>query len=204
VTAVRGISLAIGAGEVIAVTGPSGSGKSTLLRIIGGLDRPDKGRVIVEGRDIYRGGGLARLRARRIGIVFQSFHLLATLTAAENVEVPMFGVEGSARARAERVRLLLGMVGLTHRAAHRPGMLSGGECQRVAIARALANRPALLLADEPTGNLDSETSRAIVDLLLQTAADTGAALLTATHDPAVASRMGRRIAILDGRLQAAG
>jgi putative ABC transport system ATP-binding protein len=168
---------------------------------MGGLDRPDGGRVLVEGRDIYRGGGLARLRARRIGIVFQSFHLLATLTAAENIEVPMFGVERSARARRERVRLLLSLVGLSDRAAHRPSMLSGGESQRVAIARALANRPALLLADEPTGNLDSETSRAIVDLLLRTASETGAALVTVTHDPAVAARMGRHIGILDGRLQ---
>jgi putative ABC transport system ATP-binding protein len=203
VAALADVSLAVTAGQRLAVTGPSGSGKSTLLRIMAGLDRPDQGRVLFEGRDMYRDGDLARLRARRIGIVFQSFHLLATLTAAENVELPMFGVEPAAAARALRVRSLLDQVGLTHRAGHRPGLLSGGECQRVAIARALANRPALLLADEPTGNLDSETSRSIVDLMLAVAAETAAALVVVTHDAAVARRMASAIRILDGRLQGA-
>ena len=203
VAALRDASLAIAAGQKLAVTGPSGSGKTTLLSVMAGLDRPDAGRVLFEGRDMYRDGGLARLRARRIGIVFQSCHLLATLTAAENVELPMFGVEPAAAARAARVRALLDMVGLSHRAGHRPGALSGGECQRVAIARALANRPALLLADEPTGNLDSETSRAIVDLLLEVADATAAALVVVTHDAAVAGRMATPVHILDGRLQGA-
>ena len=201
VAALRDASLAIAAGQKLAVTGPSGSGKTTLLSVMAGLDRPDAGRVLFEGRDLYRAGGLARLRARRIGIVFQSFHLLATLTAAENVELPMFGVEPAGAARAQRVRRLLEQVGLTHRAGHRPGLLSGGECQRVAIARALANRPALLLADEPTGNLDSETSRSIVDLILAVAAETAAALVVVTHDAAVAGRMASAIRLLDGRLQ---
>ena len=168
-----------------------------------GLDRPDQGRVLFEGREIYGGNGLAALRARRIGMVFQSFHLLATLTAAENVELPMLGVERDAAARVRRVKVLLDQVGLTERARHRPALLSGGECQRVAIARAMANRPALLLADEPTGNLDSETARSIVDLMLAVAGETGAALVMVTHDATVASRMARLVRILDGRLQEA-
>ena len=204
VAALSAVSLAVAPSERIAVTGPSGSGKSTLLRVMAGLDRPDAGRVLFEGRDMYRDADLPRLRARRIGIVFQSFHLLATLSAAENVELPMFGVEPGRAARAARVRALLDLVGLSQRAGHRPGGLSGGECQRVAIARALANRPALLLADEPTGNLDSETSRAIVDLLLDVAAETAAALVVVTHDAAVAGRMARCLRILDGRLQDPG
>jgi putative ABC transport system ATP-binding protein len=201
VAALREISFAIAPGEKVALTGPSGSGKSTLIRVIGALDKPTRGRVLFEGRNIYRRRGRARLRATRIGIVFQSFHLLPTLTAAENVEIPMFGVERSEQKRRERVSQLLEQVGLAARARHRPPMLSGGECQRVAIARALANAPSLLLADEPTGNLDSETSRNVVDLLLSVAGNTGTALVIATHDDGVASRMSRHIALLDGSVR---
>jgi len=156
VTALQEVSLAIACGEMLAVTGPSGSGKSTLLRVMGGLERPDAGRVLFEGRDLHRERRPAALRARGIGIVFQFFHLLPTLTAAENIEVPMFGVERSRARRAERVQALLDRMGLADRADHRPADLSGGECQRVAVARAIVNAPKLLLADEPTGNLDSE------------------------------------------------
>ena len=201
VSALRDVSFAIAPGEKVALTGPSGSGKSTLLRIIGALDRPNRGRVLFEGRNMYRRRGRAQLRARRIGIVFQSFHLLPTLTAAENIEIPMFGVERSEQKRRQRVAQLLEQVGLTERARHRPSMLSGGECQRVAIARALANAPSLLLADEPTGNLDSETSRSVIDLLLSAAGQSGSALGVATHEPEVAARMSRHIALLDGSVR---
>ncbi len=203
VTALREVTLSLGPGEMLAVTGPSGSGKSTLLRVIGGLDRPDAGRVFFGERDLYRERRLAAVRARAIGFVFQFFHLLPTLTAAENIEVPMFGVERSAGKRAARIRTLLKEVGLTDRADHRPADLSGGECQRVAVARALGNRPKLVLADEPTGNLDRESAGRIVELLISAVRAEAAALVLVTHDPALAARLPRQIRIVDGRIEGA-
>jgi ABC-type lipoprotein export system ATPase subunit len=204
VTALDAVSLALRQGEMLAVTGPSGSGKSTLLRVMGALDRPDSGRVVFDGRDLYGTRRIAAVRARSIGFVFQFFHLLPTLTAAENVEVPMFGVESSHARRGERVRTLLDQVGLAARASHRPADLSGGECQRVAVARALANRPKLILADEPTGNLDSESAQRVFELLLSASRDAGAALVLVTHDPALAARLPMRIRMRDGRIEDAG
>jgi len=200
VTALREVSLALAPGEMVAVTGPSGSGKSTLLRVMGGLDRPDGGRVLFAGRNLYRERNLAALRAHCMGFVFQFFHLLPTLTAAENIEVPMFGIERSHAKRAARVRMLLEQVGLATRADHRPADLSGGECQRAAVGRALVNRPKLVLADEPTGNLDSESAGRIFELLLSAARDAQAALVLVTHDPMLAARLPRQIRMADGRI----
>ena len=180
VKAVRGVSMAIAAGEFAAITGPSGCGKSTLLHLLGGLDRPDEGEVS------FRGEPLASLdldafRARRLGFVFQSFHLVPTLTALENVQVPMFEADWPRSERAARARRLLDEVGLSHRADHLPRRLSVGQRQRVAIARALANEPTLLLADEPTGNLDSPTQAEVLDLLGRLRRERGLTLVIVTH-----------------------
>jgi len=199
VHALDGVSLAIARGECAAIMGPSGSGKSTLLHVLSGLDRPTSGRALFEGRE-PRPGEWDRLRAERMGFVFQAFHLLPTLTAAENVEVPMFGTARSRREREERARELLRRVGLADRLTHLPRQLSGGECQRVAIARALANDPDLLLADEPTGNLDSKSSAEVLDLIFGIHAREGTTLILVTHEPAIAERAGRIIHLLDGRL----
>ena len=204
VAALRGVSLDIAPGECVAIVGPSGSGKSTLLHLLCGLDRPTSGRVLFEGREPRSVGEWARLRAGRIGFVFQASNLLPTLTAAENVEVPMFGTGRGRRERERRSRELLARVGLAERAAHRPGELSGGERQRVAIARGLANSPGVLLADEPTGNLDSATSAAILDLLLGLHTQEGMTLVLVTHDGAVAERAGRIVHLLDGRIRDEG
>ncbi len=200
VVALREVSLAVWPGDLMAVVGPSGSGKSTLLHLLGGLDRPTAGRVRFEGREPRSAGEWARLRARRIGFVFQAFNLLPVLTARENVEVPMLGVVPGARARRRRAERLLAAVGLADRAGHRPVELSGGERQRVAIARALANRPALVLADEPTGNLDSQTAEGIVRLLLDLRAEEGLALVVVTHDRDLAARCNRWVELRDGRI----
>jgi predicted ABC-type transport system involved in lysophospholipase L1 biosynthesis ATPase subunit len=186
----------------VALVGPSGSGKSTLLHLAGGLDVPDAGTVRLDGRDL---SGLsvaerARLRRRDVGFVFQFFHLLPSLTVAENVELPLLldGRRGrAARATAEAV---LERVGVAHRAAHLPGELSGGEMQRAAIARALVGGPRLVLADEPTGNLDSATGRAVLDLLSSLVREAGTTLVMVTHDEAAAERTGRVVRLLDGRL----
>jgi putative ABC transport system ATP-binding protein len=193
-------SFTIGRGRVVAVTGPSGSGKSTLLGLIAGLDAPTTGTITVDGVNITSQSeeALARLRGARIGIVFQFFHLLPSLTAFENILVPM-EIAGApdARARAER---LLHDVGLDERGHHYPSQLSGGEQQRVAIGRALSNNPPVLLADEPTGNLDSATGRQIIDLLVSVGRAQGRTLLLVTHDPELAALADEVIALRDGRV----
>jgi putative ABC transport system ATP-binding protein len=201
VTALRGVSLRVSAGEHVAITGPSGCGKSTLLHLIGGVDTPTSGSVVFEGRDLaaLSEPDRGRLRLTRIGFVFQRFFLLPMLTAAENVELPQAEAGAAAAERRARTRELLDYVGLADRAQHLPSQLSGGEMQRVAIARALANRPALLLADEPTGELDETTSNHIADLFDRVNAD-GTAILVVTHNPALASRAGRRLAMASGRM----
>ena len=200
IEALKGVSLCLNKGEHAAVIGPSGSGKSTLVNIIAGLDPPDSGTVFFEGQPIGSSRERTELRARRIGIVFQSFCLIPTLTAAENVEIPMIGQSDGARRRRRRAIELLTHVGLEERAEHLPAELSGGERQRVAIARAIANDPDLVLADEITGNLDQVTGRSVIDLLLGLSRTNGAALLFVTHDHNVASVCPRQIELVDGRI----
>jgi ABC-type lipoprotein export system ATPase subunit len=201
VTAVREASLRVDSGDYIAIGGPSGCGKSTLLHLLGCVDTPTSGAVMFEGRDT---GALSdsergRIRLTRIGFVFQRFFLLPMLTAWENVELPQAEAGASGAERRKRTRELLDYVGLSARASHRPSELSGGEMQRVAIARALANRPSLLLADEPTGELDQSTGEQIVALFDRLNGD-GTALAVVTHDPAVAARAKRTIHMRDGRI----
>jgi putative ABC transport system ATP-binding protein len=200
VTILDGVSLDVAAGEVVAITGPSGSGKSTLLGLIAGLDTPSAGSITVDGVDVTRLGEaeLARFRRRTIGFVFQSYHLIPTLTAAENVAVPL-ELAGVAQPLAV-ARRLLAEVNLGERGHHYPAQLSGGEQQRVAIARAMALSPPLLLADEPTGNLDSATGAAIIDLLLALNRERASTLILVTHDPALAARAARAVALRDGRV----
>ncbi len=197
----KNISLNIGQGEAVGLVGPSGSGKSTLLMVMAGLERPDRGSVKVAGEDLGRLGedALARFRGRHVGIVFQSFHLIPTMTALENVSVPLelAGVP-DAFERAERE---LAAVGLADRRGHYPAELSGGEQQRVALARALAPHPAILVADEPTGNLDETTGRQIVDLLFAGHAERGTTLVLVTHDAALASRCDRVVRLRSGRIE---
>ena len=205
VHAVREIDLALTAGESVAIVGPSGSGKTTLLQLLGALDRPTAGELLFEGRDIGRLGdrALSELRLEVLGFVFQQFNLIPTLTAAQNVEIALAPTSSSRTARRERVLALLASVGLAERADHVPSKLSGGEQQRVAIARALANEPHVLLADEPTGNLDSETGAEIMDLLLSLSGDEQRrTVIVVTHDASVAGRAQRVIRMLDGRLAA--
>jgi putative ABC transport system ATP-binding protein len=198
--ALADVSLSVAPGEYAAVTGPSGSGKSTLLHLSAGLDYPTGGRLLFDGRAPRAGREWARLRAERIGFVFQAFNLLPRLSALENVEVPMMGVVRGFGRRRERARDLLRRVGLSDRAGHRPGELSAGERQRVAIARGLANGPALLLADEPTGNLDTATAAGILDLLEEIHTRDGTTLIIVTHDAATACRADRIVGLLDGRI----
>jgi ABC-type lipoprotein export system ATPase subunit len=200
VVALDDVSLAIAPGEHVAVMGPSGCGKSTLLNLLGALDRPDSGEVFFEGVPLSRQPSLARLRSRKVGFVFQSFHLLPTLTALENVQVPMFGGPLSASGRAEKARALLEIVGILHRARHTPSRLSVGERQRVALARALANDPVVLLADEPTGNLDTRATAEVLDLFASLNRGRGLTLVVVTHSPEVARRCGRVLWMSDGRL----
>jgi putative ABC transport system ATP-binding protein len=198
----KGLSLAVARGEAVGLVGPSGSGKSTLLMLMAGLERPGSGRVVVDGTDLGRldEDALARFRGRRIGIVFQSFHLVPTMTALENVALPLELADAEdAFPRAERE---LAAVGLGERLHHYPAQLSGGEQQRVAIARAVAPNPAILVADEPTGNLDDKTGDSIIDLLFALKRDRGATLVLVTHDPHLASRCDRTIRLRSGRIEA--
>jgi putative ABC transport system ATP-binding protein len=201
VDALRDVDLAIDGGEYVAIMGPSGSGKSTLLNLLGALDRPTSGSVYFEGQPLEAYGSLDRLRASQFGFVFQSFCLLPTLTAAENVQVPMFESRLSARARRLRAHDLIAEVGLAHRGHHLPSRLSVGERQRVALARALANDPVLLLADEPTGNLDSQSAAEVLDLFDRLRGDRGVTLLVVTHSHEVACRADRTLTMRDGRMR---
>jgi putative ABC transport system ATP-binding protein len=200
VLALDGVCLEIPAGQFLSIVGPSGCGKSTLLHMIGALDTPTSGEVLFRGTPLASIRDIDRLRSREIGFVFQSFYLLPNLTACENVQVPMFGDGQSDAARVAQADRLLGLVGLADRADHLPGQLSIGQRQRVAIARALANGPALVLADEPTGSLDSKSGGEVMNLLGSLHADRGTTLVVVTHDATVAARAGRTIRMLDGRI----
>ncbi len=196
------VSFALATGERIALTGPSGSGKTTLLNCLGGVDRPDEGTIVLQGESIGQldSDALARLRRQRIGTVFQFFHLLPTLTVRENIELPLQLLQVPSDERARRVREFVERVGLPARADALPGQLSGGEQQRVAIARALVHRPALILADEPTGNLDSANGANILALLRELTGETGTALVLVTHSEEAAAICHRRIHLRDGRV----
>jgi putative ABC transport system ATP-binding protein len=201
VTALGDVSIRVDGGDYVAITGPSGCGKSTLLHILGCVDQPSDGSLIFEGRDVRAlpESDRSRIRLTRIGFVFQRFFLLPMLTAWENIELPQAEAGAGKADRRERTRELLEYVGLTGRRDHRPSQLSGGEMQRVAIARALANRPALLLADEPTGELDEDTGLQIAALFDRVHAD-GTAIVVVTHNPAVAARAGRHLTMKSGRV----
>ncbi|MGW4390788.1 ABC transporter ATP-binding protein [Streptomyces sp. NPDC004685] len=202
VHALRGVSFEVPRGELVALKGRSGSGKTTLLNLVGGLDEPDGGRITVDGQDLSGLGenGLLELRRDRIGFIFQSFGLIPILSAAENVGVPMRLRKADPREREERVELLLALVGLADHARQRPGELSGGQQQRVAIARALANRPALLIADEPTGQLDAETGLAVMELLRAVVRSEHVTALVATHDAALLDLADRVLELRDGEI----
>src|SRR3974390_1893838 len=200
VNILRGISLEVGVGETVSIVGPSGSGKSTLMMVLGGLERPSSGRVCIDGKDLGTLGedALARFRRGRIGIVFQSVHLIPTMTALENVAIPL-ELDGRRDAFAAAENSLTA-VGLRHRLSHYPGQLSGGEQQRVALPRAFVSGPKLLLADEPTGNLDAATGRMVIDCLFEQQARHNASLLLITHDPRLAERCERQVHLVDGKI----
>ncbi|MGW4834357.1 ABC transporter ATP-binding protein [Streptomyces globisporus] len=202
VHALRGVSFEIPRGELVALKGRSGSGKTTLLNLVGGLDTPDSGRITVDGTELAGLGekGLLELRRDRVGFIFQSFGLIPILTAAENVGVPLRLRKADPAERDERVALLLSLVGLADHAEQRPGELSGGQQQRVAIARALANRPALLIADEPTGQLDAETGLAVMELLRAVVRSENVTALVATHDPQLLGLADRVLELSDGHI----
>ncbi|GAB1691476.1 ABC transporter ATP-binding protein [Krasilnikovia sp. M28-CT-15] len=199
VPALRGVSLTVEPGDYVAIVGTSGSGKSTLMHLLGALDQPTSGQLLIGGRDVatLSAGEMARLRNETIGFVFQSFHLLARTTAQDNVALPLVYRGIGRRERRRRAAALLDRVGLGHRVGHRPNQMSGGEQQRVAIARALVTGPSVLLADEPTGNLDSATGRSVLALLESLNAD-GVAVVLVTHDRDVAARARRQIVMRDG------
>lgn len=198
VNILKGINLEIGAGEIVSVVGPSGSGKTSMMMLIGGLERQTTGSIRVGGQDLAQldEDGLARFRRDNVGIVFQNFHLVPTMNAMENVAIPveLAGLDNA----FDRAREALASVGLDHRLSHYPGQLSGGEQQRVALARAIVAEPNLILADEPTGNLDGETGETVIELLFSLRAQHGATLMLITHNPAIAERCGRVIDLQDG------
>jgi len=206
IEALRGVNLGVAAGDFLAITGASGSGKSTLLQLMGGLDSPTSGSVLFRGERLGATGDdaasidLDSYRARWAGFIFQAFHLLPSLNALENVQVPLLGREGNGRKRKEKARQMLVEVGLEHRLTQYPGQLSAGERQRVAIARSLANDPEVLLADEPTGNLDSVNSAKIVEMLVELQARRGMTLIIVTHDQGIAASAHRHVVIRDGLL----
>lgn len=197
----KGISLRIEHGEFVAIVGPSGSGKSTLLGIIAGLDLPTSGQVLVDGTDIthMREGQLAAVRNQKIGMVFQAFNLIPTLTAQENVEIPLY-VGKHRGSTSQRARDMLALVGLSHRLRNRPNQLSGGEQQRVAVARALVTQPAIVIMDEPTGNLDKQNGDNVLQMIRDLQRQTGTTFVIATHDPNVATAADRAIRIVDGQI----
>ncbi len=199
----KGVSFQIHQGEFVAIIGPSGSGKSTLLGIIAGLDNPTSGQVLIDGIDITRmsEGQLAKVRNQKIGMVFQAFNLIPTLTAQENVEIPLY-VGKHPGSASERARELLTLVGLAHRLGNRPHQMSGGEQQRVAVARALVTNPAIIIMDEPTGNLDQRNSENILQMIRTLQEQTSTTFITATHDPKVAAAADRSIRIVDGLVAA--
>jgi putative ABC transport system ATP-binding protein len=201
VQALRGIDLTIKAGEYVSIMGPSGSGKSSLLNVIGLLDRPNQGRYELDGRDVtgLSDDELARVRREKIGFVFQFFHLIPRLTAEQNIELPMVLAGVDPTEREQRVATLLSQYGLENRAGHRPDQLSGGQCQRVAIARAMSMRPSVILADEPTGNLDSNTGKEVM-ALLEGLHHAGGTLIMVTHDHDLGARAHRRLRLVDGQL----
>jgi putative ABC transport system ATP-binding protein len=200
VRALVDVSVEIVSGEYVAIMGPSGSGKSTLLNMLGALDQPTEGEVYFQNQVLSQVRNLDRFRCRQVGFIFQSFHLLPVLTASENVQVPMFETTASAASRAKRAHELLALVGMSHRQKHLPSQMSVGERQRVAIARALANHPAVLLADEPTGNLDSATAAEIIELFVRLHREHRMTIVMVTHDSAVARRAERIIRMRDGRV----
>ncbi len=199
VQALRGVDFEIAEGEFVAITGPSGCGKTTLLQMLGGLDRPSVGTLRYRGQSIADLPDLASYRAREIGFVFQAFHLLPTFTSFENVQIPMFETDRSQSQRADRAVELLRAVGLEHRLHHFPAKLSGGERQRVAIARSLANGPSVLLADEPTGNLDSVSAQLVLDLIVRLHKEQRMTLVLVTHDMSIARRASRTLSMKDGQ-----
>ncbi len=206
VRALRGLDLEVDRGEIVAIMGPSGSGKSTLMHILGALDRPTAGRAAIESNDLtqLKERQLVALRGRRVGFVFQTFNLIGTLSAQRNVELPMIFQGIGKRDRRRRAQALLEKVGLGDRRNHKPNELSGGERQRVAVARALANDPEIILADEPTGNLDTETGESILDLLRELSRRDGKTLILVTHDPEAAAIADRIIRLRDGCVSASG
>lgn len=200
VRALDGVTIQVTTGEIISVMGPSGSGKSTLLHLVGALDKPTSGKVIVNGEDLEEVKNLDRFRNQTVGFIFQLHNLIPTLTALENVEVPLFEQKVSAKERRRRATELLELVGLGDRLKHLPGQLSGGQRQRVAVARALVNDPALVLADEPTGELDSQRAAEIIEMLHRLNRDLGTTFIIVTHDPAIARQTDRIIELDSGRV----
>jgi len=202
IQALDGVDLQIQAGEFVSISGPSGSGKSTLLQLLGGLDVPTSGRVLFKGAELGKAVDLDRYRMRNVGFIFQAFHLLPSLRAIENVQVPWLGSDSPVKGRGERAEALLRELGLGHRLHQYPGQLSAGERQRVAIARSLANDPEILLADEPTGNLDSVNTAKIMDVLMGIQAKRGMTLIVVTHEDSIAESAPRHIRMRDGRVVA--